>query len=92
MNDLFKNKTPLFPTTYNEIEQRVRGINPLKYGKTRNFIDGAVTHLSPYISRGVIDTRTVFDHLVKRGFSYYQVEKFVQQLCWREQISLATHF
>ncbi|MEY2812311.1 MAG: hypothetical protein RI991_1306, partial [Bacteroidota bacterium] len=45
---------------------------------------GAVTRLSPYISRGVIDTRTVFDHLVKRGFSYYQVEKFVQQLCWRE--------
>ncbi len=71
-------------TDYPSIIAQLDYIDPVRYGKSRNFINGAVTRLSPYISRGVIDTRTVFDHLVKRGFSYYQVEKFVQQLCWRE--------
>jgi deoxyribodipyrimidine photo-lyase len=72
------------PTDYLSIIAQLDHIDPIRYGKSRNFINGAVTRLSPYISRGVIDTRTVFEHLVKRGFSYYQVEKFVQQLCWRE--------
>jgi deoxyribodipyrimidine photo-lyase len=72
------------PTDYPSIIAQLDHIDPVRYGKSRNFINGAVTRLSPYISRGVIDTRTVFDHLVKRGFSYYQLEKFVQQLCWRE--------
>ncbi|MFM1794470.1 MAG: hypothetical protein RL642_855 [Bacteroidota bacterium] len=71
-------------TDYHEILAQLDKIDPIRYGKSRNFINGAVTQLSPYISRGVIDTRTVFEHLVKRGFSYYQLEKFVQQLCWRE--------
>lgn len=72
------------PTDYASIIAQLDHIDPVRYGKSRNFINGAVTRLSPYISRGVIDTRTVFDHLIKRGFSYYQLEKFVQQLCWRE--------
>ena len=72
------------PTDYPSIISQLDQIDPVRYGKSRNFIHGAVTRLSPYISRGVIDTRTVFDHLVKRGFSYYQLEKFVQQLCWRD--------
>ncbi len=72
------------PTDYPSIISQLDQIDPVRYGKSRNFISGAVTRLSPYISRGVIDTQTVFDHLIKRGFSYYQLEKFVQQLCWRE--------
>lgn len=72
------------PTDYPSIIAQLDHIDPVRYGKSRNFINGAVTRLSPYISRGVIDTRIVFDHLVKRGFSYYQLEKIVQQLCWRE--------
>jgi deoxyribodipyrimidine photo-lyase len=72
------------PSDYPSIVAQIEQIDPVRYGKSRNFINGAVTRLSPYISRGVIDTRMVFDHLVKRGFSYYQLEKFVQQLCWRE--------
>jgi len=84
MNDLFENEIPLFPTTFNEIEQRVRGINPLKYGKTRNFIDGAVTHLSPYISRGVISTKQILSEILKRGHQPEAIEKFIQELAWRD--------
>jgi deoxyribodipyrimidine photo-lyase len=71
-------------TDYSSIIAQLEQIDPVRYGKSRNFTNGAVTQLSPYISRGVIDTKMVFDYLVERGFSYYQLEKFVQQLCWRE--------
>ena len=63
MNILFKNDIPLFPTTYNEITQRINAIDPVKYANTRNFVDGAVTYLSPYISRGVITTQYVFSEI-----------------------------
>ena len=70
--------------TYQELIKRLDDIDPIAYEKSRNFTDGAVTQLSPYISRGVIDTKTVLMHLVKRGFKYYHVQKFVQQMAWRE--------
>ena len=44
---------------YQELIKRLEAIDPIAYGKSRNFTDGAVTELSPYISRGVIDTKTV---------------------------------
>ena len=84
MNDLFENEIPLFPTNYNEIKQRIRGIDPLKYGKTRNFIDGSVTHLSPYISRGVISTKQILFEILKRGYQPEAIEKFIKELAWRD--------
>ncbi len=72
------------PHQYKDILQLLDNIDPIKYGKTRNFIKGAVTQLSPYISRGVIDTSTIINHLVKKGYTYFQSEKFIQQLLWRE--------
>ncbi|NAS12129.1 FAD-binding domain-containing protein [Poritiphilus flavus] len=74
----------LFPTDLSSIHQRIRSIDPLKYGRTRNFIDGAVTHLSPYISRGVISTRQVLEHVLDRGYSPDKIEKFIQELAWRD--------
>ncbi len=70
--------------TQEEILQQLGPFSPLDYAKTRNFTHGAVTGLSPYISRGVIDTKTILEHLIHRGFKFYQLEKFVQQMAWRE--------
>ncbi|MFN5422991.1 MAG: FAD-binding domain-containing protein, partial [bacterium] len=53
-------------------------------GRSRNFIDGAVTYLSPYISRGVISTRQIMQHVMKKGYKPYQIEKFLQELAWRD--------
>jgi deoxyribodipyrimidine photo-lyase len=53
-------------TNYNEILKQLDQIKPLEYARNRNFIDGSVTKLSPYISRGVISTRQVLDHLLKK--------------------------
>ena len=84
MAALFENETELFPTSYAEILQRVRRIDPVRYGSTRNFIDGAVTYLSPYISRGVVSTKYVLDEVLRQGYSPDRIEKFIQELAWRQ--------
>lgn len=73
-----------FPTDYNSIIDRINKIDPVQYGKTRNFIDGAVTYLSPYISRGVISVKQVQDVVLAKGYLPAMIEKFNQELAWRE--------
>lgn len=73
-----------FPTTHKEILNRIDNIDPLKYSKTRNYLDGAVTYLSPYISRGVISTQQVLEAIVQKGYTLQQSEKLIQELAWRE--------
>lgn len=73
-----------FPTGYEDILQRVRSVNPLQYAGTRNYLDGAVTRLSPYISRGVISTRKVAEIILANGYRTDEAEKLLQELAWRE--------
>lgn len=84
MNSLSEIESPLFPTYYKEILQRVGSIDPLRYGRSRNFIDGSVTYLSPYISRGVISTKTVLSKILDKGYRPDTIEKFIQELAWRD--------
>jgi deoxyribodipyrimidine photo-lyase len=77
-------KLPEFPTSYTAIMERVVAIDPIDYANTRNYVDGSVTYLSPYLSRGVISTRDVVDQLIHRNFRFDQVEKLVQELAWRD--------
>ena len=87
-NKLFENdeylSMPFFPTGYKEILQRMENVNPMQYAKTRNFVNGAVTYLSPYISRGVISVKQVMETVLQKGYKSYQIEKFLQELAWRE--------
>lgn len=73
-----------FPTDIASILDRVEQIDPIRYAQTRNYLDGAITRLSPYISRGVISTKYVLLRMVERGFDPRRIEKFVQELAWRE--------
>jgi len=75
---------PGFATDYTTILERIDAIDPLKYGKTRNFVDGDVSYLSPYISRGVISTKQVLDHVMAKGYTILKIESFVKELCWRD--------
>jgi deoxyribodipyrimidine photo-lyase len=72
-----------FPTNYDEILQRVENIHPVKYAQTRNFTDGHVTYLSPYISRGVVSLKLVASQALKTH-NPFQIQKFLQELAWRE--------
>ncbi|NND09208.1 MAG: deoxyribodipyrimidine photolyase [Saprospiraceae bacterium] len=74
----------MFPTDVEAIEQRISDIDPIRYGYSRNFADGAVTKLSPYISRGVVSTKVVFDHIRSLDLPFKKVEKLVQELAWRD--------
>ncbi|MDN3655392.1 FAD-binding domain-containing protein [Ferruginibacter paludis] len=78
-----------FPTSYAAIVKRMKRIQPMQYGNTRNFIDGKVTWLSPYISRGVISTKQVFDLVLKQqDIKTYGVYKLIQELAWRDFFQL----
>jgi len=77
-------RRPEFPTTLSAILARMNEIDPIAYGRTRNYTDGAVTLLSPYLSRGVISTRNVLDSLIARGFSFGETEQLVKELAWRD--------
>ena len=81
---LFENDIEMFPTSFKEVLQRIDRIDPVKYAKTRNYLNGSVSYLSPYISRGVISTKFVFSHLIERGFHAERMEKFIQELAWRD--------
>ncbi len=71
-------------TKYHDIIDRIEKINPIRYAKDRNYIDGSVSRLSPYISRGVISTKFVYEYLTKKGYTLKNMQKFVQELVWRE--------
>ncbi len=73
-----------FTTNYDAIFKRIGEVNPVEYGRTRNFLDGAVTYLSPYISRGVISTKQVLNIILQRGYDTSEIEKFIQELAWRD--------
>lgn len=73
-----------FPTDLASILARIDQIDPIQYGKTRNRLDGAVTYLSPYISRGVISTRFVLERVLAKGYDVRDIESFVKELCWRD--------
>ncbi len=74
----------MFETKIAEISAKVEKVDPVEYARSRNFLNGAVTKLSPYISRGVISPKYLFDSVAARGYKFYQYEKFVQELAWRE--------
>ncbi len=73
-----------FPADYSEILKRIEDLDPLQYAKTRNFINGAVSYLSPYISRGVVSLKQIQQEISKKGFGLDRAEKFLQELAWRE--------
>ena len=78
------NELNMFPTNYDSIVERINNINPIKYAKTRNFINGDVTYLSPYLSRGVISVQQIKEAVFQKGYKPYEIEKFLQELAWRE--------
>lgn len=73
-----------FPTGYSAILDKIDSIDPIKYGQTRNYINGAVTYLSPYISRGVISTKQVLQTIKAKDYRLPDIITFVKELCWRD--------
>jgi len=77
-------KTIFFPTAYPLILERINAIDPIKYASTRNYINGHVTYLAPYISRGVISVKQILNAILNKGYPIQACEKLIQELAWRE--------
>ena len=73
-----------FPSNLEAVYARIDQFDPIEYAKTRNYLSGAVSYLSPYLSRGFITIPFVLDRLKGRGLEVIDMEKFVQELAWRE--------
>jgi deoxyribodipyrimidine photo-lyase len=73
-----------FPTTLEAVFARIDAFDPAHYARSRNFLNGGVSYLSPYLSRGFITVPQVVARLKDRGIGMEQAEKFIQELAWRE--------
>lgn len=62
---------------------RLAGVSLDRYARTRNFLDGAVTRLSPYITHGFLTLPEVLAAVHARRPLGVR-EKFVYELAWRE--------
>ena len=69
--------------SYAALLEQVKAYQPGKYHATRNYINGAVTSWSPYISRGLLSPVLVMEQL-KEQHSYQQWIGFMQQMAWRD--------
>ncbi len=69
--------------SYTALLEQVKSYHPGKYHSTRNYINGAVTSWSPYISRGLLSPVLVMGQL-KAQHSYQEWIGFMQQMAWRE--------
>ncbi len=68
----------------NQAQEMLENIDPLRYGKTRNYGDGKVTGLSPYIHHGVIDINQIRNHALSNFSKPELITKFIQELAWRD--------
>lgn len=67
-----------------EAQYRLCRVDPVAYGQTRNYLEGAVTQLSPFIRHGVLSLCEVRDVVLNVVPNPAAAEKMVQQLAWRD--------
>ncbi|HRG91215.1 MAG TPA: hypothetical protein PLW44_19460 [Chitinophagales bacterium] len=69
--------------SYTAIVNRIDAVDVTAYAKTRNYTNGAVSYLSPYISRGVVTLPFVLQRVLQR-YTATQAYTFIFELAWRE--------
>ncbi len=65
-------------------EKILQTIDPARYGKTRNFLTGTVTRLSPYIRYGVLSLREIRDYVLEYIEHQQDATKLINELGWRD--------
>ncbi len=59
-------------------------VDPAAYSRTRNNLDGAVTHLSPYLRHGVLSLAEVRDAVLDRVRDPHEAARLLTELGWRD--------
>jgi deoxyribodipyrimidine photo-lyase len=65
-------------------EMKLAKIEPVSYAETRNFGDGKITRLSPYIHHGILSLNAVRNHALTKSGNPGEITKFIQELAWRD--------
>jgi len=73
----------MFEYKYEKILEKLDGFDPRNYKKTRNFLNGNVSLLSPYVTAGVFSQRFIVERLLKK-FDILELKDFIFELAWRE--------
>jgi deoxyribodipyrimidine photo-lyase len=73
----------IFEGTPQAAEHRLAAVRPHDYARTRNQLDGAVTHLSPYLTHGFLTVPEVLATL-RHKHSLPLAHKLRAELGWRE--------
>ncbi len=63
--------------------ERLKAVEPGRYGRTRNHLDGDVSRLSAYLRHGVLDLAEVRDAALDKA-GEKAAWKFVNELAWRD--------
>jgi deoxyribodipyrimidine photo-lyase len=64
--------------------ERLRAIDPIAYGRSRNHVGGEVTRLSPWLRHGVLSLAEVRDAALAQVRDRSQADKLVSELGWRD--------
>ena len=79
-----------FPPTPEAAQERLNHVSPKDYAQTRHALDGAVTHLSPYLTHGFLTVPYVASamyHHHRLGVQH----KLIYELGWREYFQHMHH-
>lgn len=83
MNNLNQHWSESLPPTREAALSRAAAVRPAHYAKTRNYIDGGVTGLSPYLTHGLVTLSEVLNVFLEKE-SLTTGHKLVYELGWRE--------
>lgn len=72
-----------FTLSYHQLKDKLLEIEPLEYARSRNFLSGAVTHLGPYITHGILQLPDIIDEILSRH-QPEQCQTLFAEFAWRE--------
>ncbi len=67
-----------------EAEIKLKNIDPINYAKTRNFGNGHVSMLSPFLHHGILSLNEVRNYALSCCEKPEQATKFIKELAWRD--------
>ena len=69
---------------YQAAQSALAKIDPKRYQSTRNYLDGDVTRLSPYLRHGVLSLAEVRNHALDKAGAPRDAAKLINELGWRD--------
>lgn len=65
-------------------QKALQKVDPAAYSKSRNFLTGSVTKLSPYIRYGVLSLAEIRDYVLENSKHPDDATKLINELAWRD--------